>query len=110
MNIVESSARCSGIRLSMQDDQDDEVGRAFLFLMYNDLHPDPFGLLEDVWVADALRGQRLGTALIQRVIKMAKGLGCYKLIATSRHARPKIHALYRRLGFRNQGKEFRIDF
>lgn len=35
---------------------------------------------------------------------------CYKLIATSRTSRPKVHELYHRLGFTQHGVEFRIDF
>ncbi|MEO0537352.1 MAG: hypothetical protein AAF215_26285 [Cyanobacteria bacterium P01_A01_bin.123] len=37
-------------------------------------------------------------------------MNCYKLIATSRTSRPKVHDLYQRLGFTQQGFEFRIDF
>lgn len=55
-----------------------EVARAYLYLMYNDLHSEPFGLMEDVF-------------------------------ATSRDSRPKVHELYRRLGFSSQGRESRID-
>jgi len=33
-----------------------------------------------------------------------------ELIATSRHARQRVHALYARLGFTDHGKEFRMDF
>jgi len=38
------------------------------------------------------------------------GAGCYKLIATSRTSRPKVHELYQRLGFENHGVEFRMNF
>jgi hypothetical protein len=56
-----------------------DAGRAYLYVMANDLHKRPFGLLEE-------------------------------LIATSRHARNRVHALYARLGFTDHGKEFRMDF
>jgi hypothetical protein len=44
------------------------------------------------------------------VIAEAKRRDCYKLIATSRYARDRSHALYARLGFTDHGKEFRMDF
>lgn len=87
-----------------------EVARAFLYVITNGLHDRPFGLLEDVFVEKSLRGDGTGTALVRRVIAEAKKRGCYKLIATSRHARDRVHALYLKLGFADHGKEFRIDF
>lgn len=78
--------------------------------MKNDLHKVPFGLLEDLFVDEGARGKGIGTALINDAIKLAKKKSCYKLIATSRHRRKGVHELYRRLGFRNHGIEFRMDF
>src|SRR6266404_9593347 len=86
------------------------VGRAYLYVMTNDLHERPFGLLEDVFVEPDHRGGEIGTTLVKRVIAEAKRHHCYKLIATSRHARDRVHALYARLGFTDYGKEFRMDF
>ncbi len=86
------------------------VGRAFLYVLRNDLHDRPFGYMEDVFVETDRQGAGIGTALVKRVIAEAKRRGCYKLVATSRSARTKVHALYARLGFSDHGKEFRIDF
>ena len=97
-----------GMRFSVCDG-DKEIGRAYLYVMRNDLHPSPFGLLEDVFVDETQRGGGLGTKLVQEVISAAKEAGCYKLVATSRTSRPKVHELYRRLGFADHGIEFRID-
>src|SRR3989442_10320526 len=83
------------------------IGRAYLYMMTNDLHKRPFGLMEDVFVEPEHRGSEIGTALVKRVIAEAKRRRCYKLIATSRHARNLVHALYARLGFTDHGKEFR---
>jgi GNAT superfamily N-acetyltransferase len=85
------------------------VGRAFLFLIYNDLHPEPYGLLEDVFVEEEFRGQGIGKSLVKAVIDKAKEVGCYKLIATSRFERENVHKLYESLGFKKWGYEFRID-
>ncbi len=86
------------------------VGRAYLYVMTNDLHQRPFGLMEDVFVDPDHRGSEIGTALVKCVVAEAKRRRSYKLIATSRHARNRVHALYDRLGFKDHGKEFRIDF
>ena len=77
--------------------------------MTNDLHAEPFGLLEDVFVDESQRGSGLGTALVREVIAAARQAGCYKLVATSRASRPKVHELYERLGFEKYGVEFRMN-
>lgn len=74
----------------------------------NDLHEAPFGLLEDVFVDESQRGHGLATKLVQEVVAAAREANCYKLIATSRTSRPKVHELYRRLGFQEHGVEFRM--
>jgi len=85
------------------------VGRAYLYVMTNDLHQRPFGLMEDVFVEPEHRGGEIGTTLVKRIVAEAKRRKCYKLVATSRHARGRVHDMYLRLGFADHGKEFRID-
>lgn len=100
-----------GIRFSIQE-SGQEVGRAYLYLLRNDLHPEPFGLLEDVFVAPEHRGGGQGNELVRAVIERARGEGCYKLIATSRNdgTRDAVHTWYKRLGFGEYGTEFRMNF
>lgn len=86
------------------------IGRAYLYVMTKDLHQRPFGLMEDVFVEPEHRGSEIGTALVKRVLIEAKRRKCYKIVATSRHARGRVHDMYLRLGFADHGKEFRIDF
>ena len=88
----------------------DILGRAYLYLIKNDLHANPYGLLEDIFVNENFRGQGTGNKLVEAVISEARVLGCTKLIANSRHSRENIHAWYERLGFKDYGKEFRMDF
>jgi GNAT superfamily N-acetyltransferase len=107
MNREDRPAR--GIRFSVADDGR-EIARAYLYVLSNDLHAAPFGLLEDVFVDESQRGGGVGTALVKEIIAAARELGCYKLIATSRTSRPKVHELYERLGFEKHGVEFRINF
>lgn len=108
MEIKTNTVEAQGIKFTITEN-DREIARAYLYIMHNDLHREPFGLLEDVYVAEDNRGQGLGTKLIKQVIEVAKDRGCYKLIATSRKSRPKVHQLYNKLGFQKYGLEFRID-
>ena len=107
-SIRREERRARGIRFSIAG-ADGEIARAYLYVMANDLHDAPFGLLEDVFVAESKRGSGLGTALVNEVIAAARETGCYKLVATSRASRPKVHELYERLGFANYGIEFRMN-
>ena len=86
-----------------------EVGRAYLYILKNDLHLEPFGLLEDVFVNEDYRGKGLMKNLVRRVLKIAANHNCYKVIATSRHERRKVHECYKKLGFAEYGIEFRIN-
>ncbi|HUW43687.1 MAG TPA: GNAT family N-acetyltransferase [Bacillota bacterium] len=97
-----------GIKFFIEKDNR-EVARAFLYLMKNDLHQQPFGLMEDVFIDESLRGKGYGTKIVKELIKEAKKQNCYKLIATSRYARNRVHKLYKELGFQDWGKEFRIN-
>ncbi len=86
MEFKKTLKECKGIKLSLEKDSK-EIARATLYVMSNDLHNEPFGLLEDVMVDEELRGQGIGTELVKSIIEEAKKENCYKVIATSRHAR-----------------------
>ncbi|HET7132518.1 MAG TPA: GNAT family N-acetyltransferase [Gammaproteobacteria bacterium] len=109
MKIDQHDRSARGIRFSVAGDGG-EIARAYLYVLTNDLHAAPFGLLEDVFVDESQRGGGVGTALAKEIVAAARELGCYKLIATSRTSRPKVHELYERLGFEKHGIEFRISF
>ena len=100
---------CRGVQFECHEDGK-RLGRATIYIMHNELHEQPFGLLEDVYVESEARGKKIGTTLTNEVIQYATRIGCYKLICTSRYSKPKVHSLYQRLGFEDHGKEFRIDF
>ena len=109
MNINHKTVDTRGFRFFVEQDGR-EVAHAYLYLLSNDAQAVPFGLMEDVLVEDSMRGMGIGTELVDAVISVAKAERCYKLIAISRNARPKIDELYRRRGFVERGTEFRIDF
>lgn len=87
-----------------------EVARGFLYVLYNDLHTEPFGFMEDIFVEEDCRGKGYGNEIVKAIIDGAKAVWCYKLLGTSRYARPKVHEWYKKLGFIERGVEFRMDF
>ena len=91
-------------------DGDKPIGRAYLYILHNDLHPEPFGFLEDVFVEEAFRSRGIGRQLVEAVIAEAKNQDCYKLICTARISKPEVHTFYEKFGFRKWGSEFRMDF
>jgi len=109
MQLTKNQVTATGVKITLEKDGK-TVGRAFLYLMHNDLHQRPFGFMEDVFVNEEFRGQGAGSKLVQAVIEEAKARNCYKLIGTSRHARENVHAWYEKLGFFKQGHEFRMNF
>lgn len=102
-------SNCKGIKVFVEV-KGKEIARAYLYLIQNDLRSERYGLMEDVFVDETLRGQGIGTKLVKKIIKLAKEYDCYKLICTSRYKKEKVHTLYKCLGFKDWGKEFRMDF
>ncbi len=97
-------------RLKILTTNNQELGHVYLYLIFNDLHQKPYGLVEDLFVKEKFRQQGLGTRLLKAVIDLAKKNNCYKLIATSRFERELVHQWYENNGFKKYGFEFRIDF
>ncbi len=52
MDVNREKLAAQGIRFSVSVNGA-EVARAYLYLMHNDLHQEPFGLVEDVFVDEA---------------------------------------------------------
>ncbi len=108
MKLEKNKIYVSGIKFSIKENNK-EIARAYLYILKNNLHKNPFGFIEDVFIDEEFRGNGLGTKLIKEIIKTAKQKNCYKLIANSRHQRKPVHKFYRDLGFISYGLEFRLD-
>lgn len=108
MNFQTKKIAAFGEKITLMENGQ-EVARATLYVLTNDLHEAPFGLLEDVFVAEEKRQQGIGSKILQEVVAEAKRQGCYKIIATSRHANDLAHKFYAKNGFTNHGLEFRMD-
>ena len=104
---TERAAR--GIRITATDDRGAECGRVYLYILHNDLHQEPFGFIEDMFVREDMRKHGVGSQLLEKLLATAKEAGCYKVLGTSRFAREDVHAWYEKRGFTKCGYEFRID-
>lgn len=109
MKLANKQVLADGRRVSLTAGCGEEIGHAYLYLLRNELHSEPFGFVEDVHIDEHYRGQNLGQQLMDEVIGLARELGCYKLILTSRHGREKLHQWYERMGFVAHGGEFRLN-
>ena len=108
MEFKEKTIETMGIKICVEENGR-EIGRCFIYLIKNDLHKEPYSLLEDVYVDENFRGKGIGTELVKRAIELARKLNCYKIIATSRFERENVHEFYQKLGFEKFGYEFRMD-
>jgi GNAT superfamily N-acetyltransferase len=85
-----------------------QVGWIYFYPLVNS-HPTSVGYVEDLFVDENFRNRGIGTTLACSVLEFAKQTGCYKSIATSRHENIRVHSFWRKLGYRDYGKEFRLD-
>src|SRR3990167_10611681 len=108
MEILKQEIAANGIKI-IATENGATIGRAYLYLLKNDLHEEPFGFMEDVFVEEVHRKRGIGRMLVEAVIAEAKSQGCYKLICTSRHEKPDVHDYYKKFGFADHGLEFRVD-
>lgn len=108
MITVRQTLPSTSLRISLRE-QGKEMGHAYLYLIRNDHHKKPYGLLENVLVEEAFRGKGLGKKIVREAIQEAKRQGCYKLICTGRDSKEEVHKFYHGLGFKVQGKEFRME-
>lgn len=108
--ITHTTHTTTALRFAAHDAGGNEIGRARLVLIENDLHEEPYGLLEDLYVAPTYRSAGIGGKLHDAVLKKAREQGCYKLVGTSRNdgTREAVHAWYERLGYARHGIEFRM--
>ncbi len=106
-NITQES---KGIRIKIEmKDGGKIIGWAFLYVIAQDRHKEPYGLMENVYIEPEYRGKGLGIKLVELLIEEAKKQQCYKIIGTSKHHKTNVHAFYTKLGFKNIGIKFRMD-
>ncbi len=109
MQLKTQTISASGVKITLEENGQ-QIARGFLYLLTNELHNEPFGLMEDVFVEEMFRGKGYGEKITSAIIEEAKKRGCYKLICTSRFSNERAHHLYEKLGFKKHGNEFRMNF
>ena len=108
MNLKQELFPAESLKLVLAE-KGKEIARVWLYFIRNDLHSKPYALIEDLFVQEEYRGKSFGTKMMTAAMEEARRKGCYKILATSRHEREAVHNLYRKLGFKEYGKEFRMD-
>ncbi len=108
MDINSQSVDSSGYKLTLVEDGI-QYGSVYIFIMKTDSHEEPYATMEDLFVNEEYRNRGIGTRLIEMAIEKARDLGCYKLLGQSRYSNERAHQLYLRMGFRDHGKNFRMD-
>jgi GNAT superfamily N-acetyltransferase len=63
-----------------------------------------------VHVAEAMRGKKIGQAMMRWAIDEAKRRGCFRIQLTSNKARTDAHRFYERLGFESSHIGFKMTF
>jgi ribosomal protein S18 acetylase RimI-like enzyme len=59
------------------------------------------GLLDELYVAPALRGRGLGTAAVEEVVRVAQKAGCCEVVLEVDQGNERAARLYGRIGFRD---------
>ena len=87
----------------------DVVGTADLLIVQNLTHgARPWGIVENVVVTHAQRGSGIGTAVLEHLLAIARGAGCYKVQLLSGKHRQRAHGFYRATGFEPVAEGFKL--
>ncbi|MEK7625706.1 MAG: GNAT family N-acetyltransferase [Patescibacteria group bacterium] len=108
MNIRKKKIKDSrAVKITVMDNGE-EIGRVRLYVLFNELHEEPFGFMEDLFVSEKSRGKGVGEKLVTEAVAEAKKNNCYKFIFTCSH--PELFGWYEKLGFEKRSAGFRMDF
>ena len=91
--------------------EDKVIGVFALLIMDNFGHLGArSAVLEDVVVAEGVRGQGVGKRMMEYANDLCRQKGCYKMTFSSNMNRDPAHRFYESLGFRKHGYSFYIDY
>ena len=85
------------------------VGSAVILYLPIPAYGKPYAYLEGLVVDKDFRQKGIGTALLAKLVELAKSKGCYKFVGTSRFTNEDVHHFYEKSGFKKWGWEFRMD-
>lgn len=69
-------------------------------------HPRPQAWINDLVVTETLRGQGIGTALLDRAEELARARGCFRMSLETSAWRVETHGFYERKGWTDFGTWF----
>lgn len=96
------------VKISIEEDGA-VLGWAYVYIIFQDRHPEPYAYIENVYVEPEHRKKGTGKQLLDLAIAEAKERGCYKIIGTSKMHKTDVHEWYEKYGFEKMGYEFRMD-
>ncbi len=98
-----------GIHVALSEDR--VIGTFALLIMDNLGHlGTPSAILEDVVVAEELRGHGIGKLMMEYANNLCRQKGCYKMSFSSNINREAAHSFYESLGFRKHGYSFYVSY
>jgi N-acetylglutamate synthase-like GNAT family acetyltransferase len=81
------------------------MGTAFLTVCLDAMYGfQPYGVVENLILHPAARGQHVGAALMNELEQIARAARCTKLMLLSSQARTDAHRFFQRLGFDGERK------
>ncbi|MEM8810010.1 MAG: GNAT family N-acetyltransferase [Cyanobacteria bacterium P01_G01_bin.38] len=90
------------------DNDDSPIGTFSLIdvptFMHSGYHK--YAVIDAVSIRPHLRGQGLGTTMMQQAIQLCADRGCYKVQLSSNRHRTQAHDFYKSLGFQQHGWSF----
>lgn len=89
-----------------EDDEGRVVGVCTLHFRRRLNHLTREAWVPDLIVADGLRGQGVGTALLAEAVRLSEEHGCHALELESAHFREEAHEFYRAFGLDQPGLTF----
>jgi GNAT superfamily N-acetyltransferase len=94
-----------GLDLLVLDFDGTVAGTTYLNVMPNLTRgARPYAVIENVVIAEHLRGQGLGRQLMAGTLDRARAAGCYKAMLLTGSKNPSTHAFYRACGFADDAK------
>lgn len=85
------------------------IGTLVLVVVQNLAHRgQPWAVVENVAVHESVRGQGIGTLLMEEAVRRARGARCYKLVLSAHQSRTESHRLYRKLGLQQTHLGFEL--
>mgnify|MGYP002336307519 CR=1 FL=1 len=85
------------------------IATATIYYIQVAVRNQPYALFEGLVVDESQRGKGTGTAMLNKMVDVARSKNCYKIIFTSGQDRTEAHKFYENLGFKKWGLEFRMD-